>query len=135
VSRLLLAFDRRRLATLRRQLILFSLAGFDHHNQRARTDRDRPIHAALGFVAGALLLAATVASPGYMSDYYREFDAAKIYDPFRALRRCIQGGIAYWHAWLIALTALAISFACLPVSGKPSGVFPDMLWLGPTLGN
>jgi hypothetical protein len=67
----------------------------------------------LGFVAGALLLAATVAIPGYMSHYCYEFDAAEIYDPFRALHRCIQGGIAYWHAWLIALTALAISFAGL----------------------
>jgi hypothetical protein len=71
----------------------------------------------LGFVAGALLLAATVAIPGYMSHYCHEFDAAEIYDPFRALRRCIQGGIAYWHAWLIALTALAISFAGLLAFG------------------
>ena len=64
----------------------------------------------LGFVAAALLLGATIAIPGYMSHYCREFDAAEIYDPFRALRRCIQGGSAYWYAWLIALTALAISF-------------------------
>jgi hypothetical protein len=72
---------------------------------------------ALGFVAGALLLGATVAIPGYMSHYCREFDATEIYDPFRALRRCIQGGIAYWHAWLIALTALAISFVGLLALG------------------
>lgn len=64
----------------------------------------------LGFMAGALLLTATIAIPGYMSHYCREFDIAEIYDPFRALRRCMQGGSAYWHAWLIALTALAISF-------------------------
>ena len=71
----------------------------------------------IGFVAGALLLGATVAIPGYMSHYCREFDAAEIYDPFRALRRCIQGGIAYWDAWLIALTALAISFVGLLALG------------------
>jgi hypothetical protein len=64
----------------------------------------------LGFVAGALLLGATIAIPGYMSHYCREFDAAEIYNPFRALRRCMQGGSAYWHAWLITLTALALSF-------------------------
>ena len=67
----------------------------------------------LAFVAGALLLSATLAIPGYMSHYCREFDAGEIYDPFRALRRCMQGGIAYWHAWLIALTALAISLVGL----------------------
>lgn len=71
----------------------------------------------LGFVAGALLVGATIAIPGYMSHYCREFDTAEIYDPFRALRRCMQGGIAYWHAWLIALTALAISFVGLLAFG------------------
>lgn len=71
----------------------------------------------LGFVAGALLLAATIAIPGYMSHYCREFDAAEIYNPFRALRRCMQGGSAYWHAWLIALTALALSFLGLIALG------------------
>jgi hypothetical protein len=71
----------------------------------------------LGFVAGALLLAATIAIPGYMSHYCREFDAAEIYNPFRALRRCMQGGSAYWHAWLIALSALALSFLGLLALG------------------
>jgi len=64
-----------------------------------------------------LLLGATIAIPGYMSHYCREFDTAEIYDPFRALRRCMQGGIAYWHAWLIALTALMVSFVGLLALG------------------
>ena len=35
----------------------------------------------------------------------------------RALRRCVQGGAGYWHAWAIALTALAVSFLGLLVFG------------------
>lgn len=64
--------------------------------------------------AGVVLgLAAVVAIPGYMSHYCVAFDAAEIYDPFRALRRVAQGGRAYWHAWAIALTAMALSFVGL----------------------
>jgi hypothetical protein len=66
--------------------------------------------ASLGLVAGVFLLGATVAIPGYMSHYCQKFDLAEIYNPFRALRRCMQGGAAYWRAWLITLTALTISF-------------------------
>jgi len=51
--------------------------------------------ALLAFVAAPLLLAATIAIPGYMSHYCQEFDPAEIYDPLRALRRCIEGGGAY----------------------------------------
>ena len=80
----------------------------------------------LALVAGALLLSATIAIPGYMSHYCREFDAGEIYDPFRALRRCMQGGIAYWHAWLIALTALAISF--LGLLGLGVGFLLTSVW-------
>src|SRR3989442_1633130 len=47
----------------------------------------------------------------------REIDPAEIYDPLRALRRCIQGGRAYWHAWLIALCALVVSFSGLLALG------------------
>jgi hypothetical protein len=68
---------------------------------------------ALGAVASILLAGATVAIPGFMSHYCRRFDPAEIYNPMRALRRCLQGGASYWHAWAIALTALALSFAGL----------------------
>lgn len=67
----------------------------------------------LGTLAGLLIGAATVAIPGFMSHYCRRFEAREIFDPVRALRRCFQGGPAYWRAWLIALCALAISFAGL----------------------
>lgn len=77
-------------------------------------------HRSLGLF---LLAAATVAIPGYMTHYCRAFDAREIYDPFRALRRVFEGGSAYWHAWAIALSALALSFlgllfglACLATS-------------------
>ena len=39
------------------------------------------------------------------------------YNPLRALRRCIQGGTAYWHAWLITLCALVVSFSGLLALG------------------
>jgi hypothetical protein len=68
---------------------------------------------ALGAVASILLACATIAIPGFMSHYCRRFDPAEIYNPMRALRRCLQGGTAYWQAWAIALTALALSFAGL----------------------
>jgi hypothetical protein len=68
--------------------------------------------------AGAVLLVlATLAIPGYMTHYCRAFDAAEIYNPVRALSRALQGGRAYWHAWGIALCALALSFAGLLALG------------------
>lgn len=78
----------------------------------------RGMGSAMG-IAAALVLAllATVAIPGYMTHYSRDFDAREIYDPFRALRRVFQGGAAYWHAWAIALAAMAISFLGLLALG------------------
>jgi hypothetical protein len=67
--------------------------------------------------AVALTVAATIAIPGFMSHYCRDFDPAEIYNPVRALRRCLQGGPAYWHAWVISISALFVSFAGLLVFG------------------
>jgi hypothetical protein len=67
--------------------------------------------------SGLLFLLATLAIPGYMSHYCRAFDYQEIFNPFRALRRAMDGGWRYWHAWLIALTALALSFLGLLVFG------------------
>jgi hypothetical protein len=75
---------------------------------------DAPALAAAG---GVLLVLATLAIPGYMTHYCRDFDAAEIYDPTRALRRALEDGPAYWHAWIIALAALALSFAGLLAFG------------------
>jgi hypothetical protein len=66
---------------------------------------------------GVLLALATLAIPGYMSHYCRAFDAAEIYNPVRAFSRAVQGGRAYWHAWGIALCALALSFLGLLALG------------------
>ena len=64
---------------------------------------------------GALLVvAATLAIPGYMTHYCKHFDVREIFNPFRALTRVFQGGIKYWTAWGIALQALALSFLGLP---------------------
>ena len=57
-----------------------------------------------------LLVVATLAIPGYMTHYCRNFDVREIFNPFLALSRVFQGGVAYWRAWTVALTALALSF-------------------------
>jgi hypothetical protein len=61
-------------------------------------------------VAAALWLLATVAVPGYMTHYCYSLDPREVFNPFRALRRVVEGGMSYWHAWLIALLALGCSF-------------------------
>lgn len=60
-----------------------------------------------------LLMAATVAIPGYMTHYCKNFEVAEIFNPGLALSRVFQGGLAYWKAWGIALSALALSFVGL----------------------
>jgi len=76
--------------------------------------------------AALLWIAATLAVPGYMSHYCYTLDAREVFDPFRAMRRVIQGGAAYWHAWLIALTALLCSF--LGLAGFGFGFFLTSVW-------
>ncbi len=71
----------------------------------------------LHWIGAALWLLASVTVPGYMSHYCRSLDPREIFDPLRAMRRVLQGGRAYWHAWGIALAALAVSFAGLFLFG------------------
>ncbi|MCJ8274124.1 MAG: DUF4013 domain-containing protein [Psychrosphaera sp.] len=54
-------------------------------------------------------LLATIAIPGYMTHYCLNYDCQEIFNPYKALRRIIQGGKGYWKAWSIALLALFIS--------------------------
>lgn len=81
-----------------------------------------------GWAAGAAALAAlaTVAIPGYMTHYCVAFEAREIFDPVRALSRVRQGGRAYWRAWGIALSALALSFAGLLALGV--GFLVSSVW-------
>jgi hypothetical protein len=81
---------------------------------------------AFGIVAMGLAVLATVAVPGYMSHYCRQFDAREVFNPVRALRRVAQGGRAYWHAWLIALAALGVSF--LGLLGLGVGFLVTSVW-------
>lgn len=67
----------------------------------------------LHILAFILWIAATIAVPGYMSHYCFRFDAAEIFNPLRAMRRIFEGGRNYWKAWLIALSALLLSFTGL----------------------
>lgn len=68
-------------------------------------------------LAVVLWILATLAVPGYMSHYCFTLDPREVFDPFRAMRRVIEGGRAYWHAWAIALVALACSFLGLLALG------------------
>ena len=71
----------------------------------------------LYWIAVPLVVAANLAIPGYMTFYCHDFDAREVFNPFRALRRALEGGWPYWKAWGIALTALAISFLGLLAAG------------------
>lgn len=65
-------------------------------------------------LVGLLLWAlAVIAIPGYMTHYCKELDPREIFDPFRALRRVSQGGLAYWKAWSIVVPAMLLSFVGL----------------------
>lgn len=64
-----------------------------------------------------LWILATVAVPGYMSHYCRNFDSREIFDPLRAMRRVWEGGAQYWKAWGIALQAMLLSFLGLALLG------------------
>lgn len=65
-------------------------------------------------ILGALLfVAGTVAVPGYMTHYCREFSVREVFSPLLAIRRIRGAGLAYWHAWSIALSALLLSFVGL----------------------
>ncbi len=70
-----------------------------------------PVSLARPVVALGLLLTllAVIAIPGYMSHYCREFDPREIFDPSRALRRVVQGGRPYLHAWAIVLPTMLAS--------------------------
>lgn len=72
---------------------------------------------ALHVCAALLWIVATVAVPGYMSHYCFTLDPREVFDPIRAMRRVIEGGAAYWHAWTIAIAALLCSFLGLAVFG------------------
>jgi hypothetical protein len=78
-------------------------------------------------VIGVLLwIVATLAVPGYMSHYCFTLDAREVFDPARALRRVMEGGRAYWHAWSIALAALLCSFFGLAAFGV--GFLATSVW-------
>lgn len=64
-----------------------------------------------------LWLVATLAIPGYMTFYCKEFDYTEIYNPIKAFSRTLQGGANYWKAWFIVSVMLAASFLGLIAGG------------------
>jgi hypothetical protein len=71
----------------------------------------------LQFIAAILWIAATLAVPGYMTHYCYTLDASEVFNPLKAMRRVLEAGSAYWHAWAIALAALLCSFLGLLAFG------------------
>lgn len=71
----------------------------------------------LHVLAGVFWFIATVAVPGYMSHYCLELDPREIFDPMRAMRRVIEGGMDYWKAWAIILPTMILSFSGLLLLG------------------
>jgi hypothetical protein len=67
--------------------------------------------------AVVVFLLASIAIPGYMTHYCRTYDYREIFNPFQAIHRVYEGGIAYWKAWGIALVALALSLLGLLAFG------------------
>jgi hypothetical protein len=71
----------------------------------------------LAAIGATLWMLAVVAIPGYMSHYCRAYDWREIFNPFRALSRVRQGGLAYWKAWSIVVPAMLVSFLGLLAFG------------------
>jgi hypothetical protein len=67
--------------------------------------------------AAILWIAATLAVPGYMTHYCYTLDPSEVLNPMKAMRRVIEAGSGYWHAWAIALAALLCSFLGLLAFG------------------
>ena len=82
--------------------------------------------APLAVAGGIVLLTATALVPGYMTHYCAHRNALEILNPLLALRRVREGGKLYWHAWSIALAALALSFVGLLAFGV--GFFITSVW-------
>jgi len=80
----------------------------------------------LEILAVVFWIIASVAVPGYMSHYCKQFDAMEVFNPIKALGRVSQGRRAYWHAWAIALAALLLSFLGLLALGV--GFLMTSLW-------
>jgi hypothetical protein len=70
----------------------------------------------LALAAGAFVLALYVL-PGGMTYNAAYRDIRYLYRPDKALRRALRGGRAYAHAWLIALSAIALSLLGLVALG------------------
>ena len=61
----------------------------------------------------AMFVVATVLIPGYMSHYCVAFDARQIFNVRRSFQHVFESGVAYWHAWAIAISAMLLSFVGL----------------------
>ena len=64
----------------------------------------------IAIMAAAFFLTATILTPGYMSHYCVDFNIAKMFNVHTSFAHVRASGRAYWHAWAIALAALALSF-------------------------
>ena len=63
-----------------------------------------------------------------MSHYCKRLDPREIFDPFRALGRVRQGGLAYWKAWGIVVPAMLLSFFGLLLGGVGFALTSVWFW-------
>jgi hypothetical protein len=76
--------------------------------------------------SGIFFVLAIYILPGGMTYNAALNDISYLYRPDRALLRAVEGGAAYLHAWLISLTAIALSF--LGILGLGIGFFYTSVW-------
>lgn len=88
---------------------------------------DAPV---LQVFAVVLWLLGTAIVPGYMTAYSYSYDPRDVFIPMRAIRRTLTAGREYWHAWLIVLVTLPLSFVGL--LGFGLGFFITSVWFWQT---
>ena len=68
------------------------------------------------WIVGAIFwLSGTLLVPGFMTQYCKTNNWKDIYKPVACANRIVKAGRSYWHAWLIVLSALVLSFTGLIV--------------------
>ena len=86
----------------------------------------------IGALAGLLFTLAIYVLPGGMTYNAAFNDITYLYRPDKAYRRAITGGSAYLWAWVIALSAISLSFFGLLVGGV--GFFFTSVWAWSVVG-
>lgn len=91
-----------------------------------------PVSLVTGILAACCFVLAVYVLPGGMTYNAAFHDISYLYRPDKAFRRAVAGGRAYVWAWLIALTAVSLSFLGLLAGGI--GFFFTSVWAWSVVG-